>query len=327
MSALTFSNNLSGSKVLAIMLMALTLVLAGCGAGSDTSQTNAQASNEVEGGNDETETDNGGQDDPVDEPETSILNLISQPGDASIAEGESHTFVVMVEHENPITVTWSRNGQVVQRSSSTSLTASAAGKYLCYISDGVSSAQCRSFTLTVTAGQSLSINSQPSNQMVNEGVDVTLSVAASGSGSLSYQWYFDGSALSGATAATLLLDDVTVADAGEYYVVVSNGSGSATSNAATLSVSASLGQALITWNPPQSREDDSRLAASEIQSYEIYYSDSATGTMYYVDSVDGGNLDYTATGLAQGTYYFSLATVDTYGLKSALSSPVSVTIN
>ena len=325
MSVLKNSENMLSSKVLASLIMAFTLVLAGCGGGAQTEESVAQITNETSNGSEETGTNNGTPEEPQ---APAVLNLVAQPSSATVSEGDSHTFVVLVEHESPITVTWLRNGSVVQQSASTSFTASTAGTYRCSVTDGVSSVSCNSFTLTVTPGQSLAIDSQPSNQMANEGVDVTLSVVASGTGEISYQWYFNGATISGATASSLMLDSVTVADSGEYYVVVSNASGSQTSNTATLNVAASeLGQALITWSRPLKRADDSDMAESEIQSYEIYHSESAVGAMERIDTVDGIYQDYTATGLAQGTHYFSLVTVDTSGFKSGLSTPVSVTIN
>ncbi len=70
---------------------------------------------------------------------------------------------------------------------------------------------------------------------------------ASGYGGLDYQWYRKGAALvngatgtgstvSGATAHVLVVSNVSPADAGLYQVVVSNGCGSDTSWAATLTV-------------------------------------------------------------------------------------------
>ncbi len=64
---------------------------------------------------------------------------------------------------------------------------------------------------------------------VDEGDDVTLTVAAVGAGELSYQWRKDGVDLSDATSATLVLGAVTAADAARYSVVVTNDLGSAVS--------------------------------------------------------------------------------------------------
>ena len=55
-----------------------------------------------------------------------------------------------------------------------------------------------------------------------------LSVGAWGSGNLSYQWYFNGATLAGATSATLLLGGIQFTNAGLYSVVVSSILGSVT---------------------------------------------------------------------------------------------------
>lgn len=70
--------------------------------------------------------------------------------------------------------------------------------------------------------------------------DVTLGVTTqAGTAVLGYQWRKGGSPISGATNSTLFLPRVTTADAGSYDVIVSDWLGSATSAAATLSVSTS----------------------------------------------------------------------------------------
>ncbi|HEY0946869.1 MAG TPA: immunoglobulin domain-containing protein, partial [Opitutaceae bacterium] len=62
------------------------------------------------------------------------------------------------------------------------------------------------------------------------------SVSATGSGTLTYQWFRDGLPLSGATNATFTVTSVSATDAGAYTVTVSNGLDSATSTEARLVV-------------------------------------------------------------------------------------------
>jgi hypothetical protein len=82
------------------------------------------------------------------------------------------------------------------------------------------------------------IRTQPSSQTVNAGSDVVLAVAASGSAPLGYQWYFNGSPISGGTGPTLFLPDVQAANGGVYSVTVTDSFGAATtSDNATLSIS------------------------------------------------------------------------------------------
>jgi len=80
------------------------------------------------------------------------------------------------------------------------------------------------------------ITTQPTSQTVNAGANVTFTVTASGTPAPTYQWNFNGAAISGATGASLSLSSVSAANAGDYTVVVSNGAGSVTSNKATLTV-------------------------------------------------------------------------------------------
>lgn len=90
------------------------------------------------------------------------------------------------------------------------------------------------------------ITTQPASQSVVVGQSVTFQVGASGSGPITYQWLKDGVPITGATNATLTLDNVQAAQAGSYVVVVSDPGGSVTSQAATLTF---VGAPIITTQP------------------------------------------------------------------------------
>lgn len=91
----------------------------------------------------------------------------------------------------------------------------------------------------VRFSQAPSISAQPQNQTAAVGATVSFSVTASGSPPLRYQWQRNDVAIAGATSASYSF----VASAGDnnstYRVVVSNASGSTTSNRATLTVTSS----------------------------------------------------------------------------------------
>ncbi len=72
--------------------------------------------------------------------------------------------------------------------------------------------------------------------------DVTLASMALGSPTLRYQWFHDGQALAGATgmALTIPFATLTSAQAGNYFVVVTNANGAATSQVASVTVPADL---------------------------------------------------------------------------------------
>ena len=93
------------------------------------------------------------------------------------------------------------------------------------------------YTATIEASVPVLIDSQPNDLVVTEGEDATFTVAATGSGPFSYQWFADGVALSGETADYLTVFATSLADNGtEYTVEVSNGVEAITSSIATLTV-------------------------------------------------------------------------------------------
>jgi hypothetical protein len=80
------------------------------------------------------------------------------------------------------------------------------------------------------------ITVQPSSQSVVRYQNALLSVGASGSAPLHYQWQFEGANLSNATTATLTITNLQLTQAGGYHVTVFNSAGVATSAVAVLTV-------------------------------------------------------------------------------------------
>ena len=96
-------------------------------------------------------------------------------------------------------------------------------------------------TLTVnnTAATAPAITTQPAAATVTAGQTATFSVVASGTAPLTYQWQKNNVAITGATGASYTTPATTTTDNGaNFRVVVTNGTGSATSNAALLTVNA-----------------------------------------------------------------------------------------
>ena len=89
---------------------------------------------------------------------------------------------------------------------------------------------------TGSLGAAPGITTQPASVTVTSGNSASFSVVASGTAPLSYQWSFNGTAISGATASSYSISTATSNNAGNYQVVVSNQAGSVTSTTATLTV-------------------------------------------------------------------------------------------
>ena len=73
-------------------------------------------------------------------------------------------------------------------------------------------------------------------QTVTAGQSVSFSVDATGSGSLTYQWYENGVAIPGATNSSYTIPDATIGNAGNYTIAVTDAYGDTTSITYTLTV-------------------------------------------------------------------------------------------
>jgi hypothetical protein len=80
------------------------------------------------------------------------------------------------------------------------------------------------------------ITAQPTDQYVSLSGSATFSVTASGSSSLTYQWYLNGAAISGATGSSYTIANAQASDGGPYTVTVTDSDGSTTSNVGNLFV-------------------------------------------------------------------------------------------
>jgi hypothetical protein len=80
------------------------------------------------------------------------------------------------------------------------------------------------------------IVSQPAGLSVEEGAEANLSVLATGTGPLAYQWMFNGTVVPAATNATLAVTNIHPSQAGNYAVNVSSPYGSVTSSNAIVTV-------------------------------------------------------------------------------------------
>jgi hypothetical protein len=95
----------------------------------------------------------------------------------------------------------------------------------------------------------------PAGTTVAAGANYTLTVGADGSAPLFYQWQKGGSDLTGETTSSLVLTNIQ--ESGSYSVIVSNSSGSVTSSAVAVTVSAEVGS--LIWHDPLNYEPGTAL--------------------------------------------------------------------
>jgi formylglycine-generating enzyme required for sulfatase activity len=162
------------------------------------------------------------------------------------------------------------------------------------------------FRLIQAAAVMPTITTQPSSKTATVGGSVTLSVTASGYGTLSYQWRKDGVNIVGATGSSYSIASVQSANQGNYTVLVSNANGSVTSQSAQLSVTevveVSSGMALVTGGTlPESSE----LSAVPVNTFYIGKTEVTWGEWKTVRTwaVANGYTDLANVGYGAGDKY------------------------
>lgn len=171
-----------------------------------------------------------------------VLPDPSQPADRTVVAGEMTAFIADVIGTPPLTYQWYRNASPLLDATNATLSlvvfAEDAGDYSVRISNSTGPAvTSRAAKLTVNQTPVVLTDiTQPANQTVAEGATVRLTVAASGSAPLGYQWYKGNDPITGANLPALDLAGVTTSDSGTYWVHVSNPISSADSRHAVLNV-------------------------------------------------------------------------------------------
>jgi parallel beta-helix repeat protein len=171
----------------------------------------------------------------VNEPPT----ITSQTGNITKCEGQSMTFSVSATGTLPFTYQWyNSSGSITGATSSTytinSLSTSDASTYYCIVTNSCGNDQSNNISLSVSV--SPTITAQSGNATRCEGQSQTFSVTATGSGTLTYQWYNAYGAIQNATNNTYTINAVSTSDAGNYYCIVSNNCGSVQSSTKILTV-------------------------------------------------------------------------------------------
>lgn len=145
-----------------------------------------------------------------------------------------------------LTYQWRRNGVPITDNPTattptlqlTNVQISDSGVYDVVVSNSGGSVISSPVNLNVTTGPIEAapvITDQPDDATVTVGSPVTLSVTAMGNG-LSYQWFRNGTPISGATGATYTIPSAQLNDTATYTVVVSNAGGNVTSSPARVTV-------------------------------------------------------------------------------------------
>jgi hypothetical protein len=171
--------------------------------------------------------------------------ITSNPSAVTINSGATATLSVTASGTAPLTYQWYQGASGV--TTSPLLNATSASFTSPALTTGTSywvrvtnpSGSVNSSAAAVTISQPVSITSNPSGVTINSGATATLSVTASGTAPLTYQWYQGASGVTtspllNATSASFTSPALTTSTS--YWVRVTNPSGSVNSSAAMVTV-------------------------------------------------------------------------------------------
>jgi hypothetical protein len=169
-----------------------------------------------------------------------IPMITNHPISTNVALGSNIVLTVGASGSN-LVYKWTLGGKVITNQSTSTLTitnaaAKNAGTYAVTVSNTVGKAISSNAVVKVIGRPA--IQKQPIGGAVIEGKTYLFSVTMSNAAAsmLTYQWYKDSSAITGATTNTYKVTNAVAGDAGTYTVVVTNIAGTITSSNAVLSV-------------------------------------------------------------------------------------------
>ena len=179
--------------------------------------------------------------------------ITQHPTPQSVCPGATAAFTVSATGSGTLTYQWQKDGVNLSEGGhysgvfTATLTVSNAdagdaANYRCVVTNAGGNTNSNAAALGLKAATTITQHPQP--QHVARGGPATFSIAASGAGTLTYQWKKDGANLinggniSGADTAVLTVNPAGTPDAGNYSCEVSADCGGMESNAAALTLSA-----------------------------------------------------------------------------------------
>jgi len=165
--------------------------------------------------------------------------ITSHPQSLTSVQNYDVSFSISAIGWPPLRYKWRFNGRDLPEATQSTLNLSRiqpsdAGQYEAIVMNAAGYAVSHVATLVVNIPAR--ITQQPQSQTILNSNNVTFSVAAVGSGTLSYQWQFNGGNIPGATASSYTVTNAQLHHSGNYTVIVTDAIGSITGDTAVLQV-------------------------------------------------------------------------------------------
>jgi len=249
-------------------------------------------------------------------PATITINLYG----GSKCEGDSITFYIEVDDQ--VTFQWQRNdtdipGADTNYISINPVTSADEGVYRCIVSNSYGTYSSGEAYLIVKSPPEILI--EPYSSWIEVNKTVNLSVIATGSIPMIYQWQKDGENIAGASSPEYIIQKAGYTDEGTYTLSISNSCGEVETTPAILylapqicmvSVSTITGNNLVIWE---------KQSKAPILFYNIYRESKAAGIYDLLGQVSYDDLsiftDTTADPIVQA-YIYKITATDTAGVET-----------
>lgn len=282
----------------------------------------------------------GGGSNPAPTPPTVLTNPVS----LTVVAGASTSFTAAASGTPAPTVQWQTStdsgstftdvaGATAPTLTFTAASSQNANQFRAVFTNSSGTATTIAAVLTVT-GTAPVITGNPSNQTAANGANVSFTASASGTPAPLAQWQQSSNSgltfsnVAGATASTYTFAPTLAQNGFQYRVVFTNGSGSATSTVATLTVTNPA--PVITSQPSNQTVIDGAsvtftAAASGSPSPSVQWQQSSDGgaTFTNVSGATGASLAFTAA-IAQSGYLYRAVFTNAFGTATTTAAKLTV---
>jgi len=158
------------------------------------------------------------------------LAFTAQPSNQTVNAGTSVRMAGFTTGTAPVRYTWYKDGVIIPNATNSIYLLSPAGTgdsgtYKVAATNCAGGIVSTNGVLVVNCAAPVGFTSQPQDQTLDAGATFTLSITATGSPPIRYQWFHSGVAVAGATNATYSKTPAQTSDSGFWWVTASNCSG------------------------------------------------------------------------------------------------------